>query len=228
MSQILVELENVWKIYRMGEVEVPALRGLNLKIERGEFLAIMGPSGSGKTTAMNMIGCLDLPTKGRVLLEGRDISKLKEKELARIRGRKIGFVFQTFNLHPTLTAIENVQLPMRIHEFPAEEIETKSLELLRLVGLEDRAHHLPSQLSGGESQRVAIARALSTNPTMLLADEPTGNIDTKAGSEILDIFESLNRRGITVVVITHDPLVGRRAKRLIKMRDGMIVDGENR
>ncbi|MEM2989638.1 MAG: ABC transporter ATP-binding protein [Halobacteria archaeon] len=226
MAEILVELEDVWKIYRMGEVEVPALRGLNLKIERGEFLVIMGPSVSSKTTAMNMIGCLDLPTKGRVLLEGRDISKLKEKELARIRGRKIGFVFQTFNLHPTLTAIENVQLPMRIHEFPEDEIEKRSLELLRLVGLEDRVHHLPSQLSGGESQRVAIARALSTNPPMLLADEPTGNIDTKAGSEILDIFESLNLKGITVVVITHDPLVGSRAKRLIKMRDGIIVDGE--
>jgi putative ABC transport system ATP-binding protein len=226
MSRVLVELENVWKIYRMGEVEVPALRGLNLKIERGDFLVITGPSGSGKTTAMNMIGCLDLPTKGKVLLEGRDISKLNEKELARIRGRKIGFIFQTFNLHPTLTAIENIQLPMRIHEFPEGEIQKKSMELLHLVGLEDRAHHLPSQLSGGESQRVAIARALSTDPPMLLADEPTGNIDSKAGSEILDIFENLNRNGITVVVITHDPMVARRAKRLIKMRDGIIADGE--
>jgi putative ABC transport system ATP-binding protein len=197
-----------------------------LKIERGDFLVITGPSGSGKTTAMNMIGCLDLPTKGKVLLEGRDISKLNEKELARIRGRKIGFIFQTFNLHPTLTAIENIQLPMRIHEFPEGEIQKKSMELLHLVGLEDRAHHLPSQLSGGESQRVAIARALSTDPPMLLADEPTGNIDSKAGSEILDIFENLNRNGITVVVITHDPMVARRAKRLIKMRDGIIADGE--
>lgn len=227
MSQVIVELEDVWKVYRMGEVEVPALRGMQLKIERGEFLAIMGASGSGKTTAMNMIGCLDLPTNGRVLLDGRDISKLTENELAKIRGRIIGFVFQTFNLYPTLTAIENVQLPMRIHEFSERDIESKSLELLRIVGLEDRAHHLPSQLSGGQSQRVAIARALSTNPQMILADEPTGNVDTKAGSGILDIFDKLNRDGTTIVVVTHDPLVGERAKRLVRMRDGRIVDGEN-
>ncbi len=227
MSQSIVKLEDVWKIYRMGEVEVPALRGMNLKIEGGEFLAIMGSSGSGKTTAMNMIGCLDLPSKGRVLLESRDISRLDENELAKIRGRKIGFVFQTFNLYPTLTAIENVQLPMRIHEFPEHDIESKSIELLQIVGLEDRAHHLPSQLSGGQSQRVAIARALSTNPGMILADEPTGNIDTKVGGEILDIFEKLNRNGTTIVVVTHDPAVATRAKRLIKMRDGKIVDGEN-
>ncbi len=226
MTRIIVELEDVWKVYRMGEMEVPALRGMWLKIESGEFLAIMGSSGSGKTTAMNMIGCLDLPTKGKVLLDGEDISRLNENQLAKIRGKKIGFVFQTFNLHSTLTAIENVQLPMKIHEFSEKEIESKSLELLRLVGLEDRAHHLPSQLSGGQSQRVAIARALSTNPGMILADEPTGNVDTKVGGEILDIFEKLNRDGTTIVMVTHDPLVGNRARRLVRMRDGKIVDGE--
>lgn len=187
----IIELEDVWKIYRMGEVEVPALRGLSLKVEPGEFLAVMGPSGSGKSTAMNMIGCLDIPTKGKVLLEGQNIASLSERELSRIRGRKIGFVFQSHNLYPTLTALENVQLPMRIHEFGEEEIWDRSEELLELVGLSDRAHHYPSQLSGGQSQRVAIARALSTDPALILADEPTGNLDTEAGKEILDIFSTL-------------------------------------
>ncbi|MCX9012555.1 MAG: ABC transporter ATP-binding protein [Candidatus Methanoperedens sp.] len=219
----MIELEDVWKIYKMGEVEVPALRGLSLKVEPGEFLAVMGPSGSGKSTAMNMIGCLDIPTKGKVLLEGQNIASLSEKELSRIRGRKIGFVFQSHNLYPTLTALENVQLPMRIHEFGEEEIWDRSEELLGLVGLSDRAHHYPSQLSGGQSQRVAIARALSTDPSLILADEPTGNLDTEAGKEVLDIFSALNARGVTVVMITHDEKIAARANEIVRMVDGRLA-----
>ncbi len=219
----IIELQDVWKIYKIGEIEIPALRGLSLNVKCGEFVAIMGPSGSGKSTAMNMIGCLDLPTKGRVLLEEQDIASLNEKELARIRGKKIGFVFQSHNLYPTLTALENVQLPMRVHEFSEAEIWDKSDELLELVGLSNRANHYPSELSGGQSQRVAIARALSTNPILVLADEPTGNLDTEAGSEVLDIFTQLNARGVTVVMITHDEKIARRANKIVKMIDGTLA-----
>lgn len=219
----IIELEDVWKIYEMGEVEVSALRGLSLKVEQGEFLAIMGPSGSGKSTAMHMIGCLDTPTKGRVLLEGQDIAALDERELARIRGKKIGFVFQSHNLYPTLTALENVQLPMRIHEFSEADIWDWSEELLQIVGLSDRTHHYPSQLSGGQSQRVAIARALSTNPGLILADEPTGNLDTEAGREVLDIFSQLNEQGVTVVMITHDEKVASKARKIVRMIDGRLA-----
>ena len=207
----------------MGEVEVPALKGLSLKVATGEFLALMGPSGSGKSTAMNMIGCLDIPTKGRVLLEGQDIAALTELELSLIRGKKIGFVFQAHNLYPTLTALENVQLPMRIHEFSEADIWDRSEELLQLVGLSDRANHYPSQLSGGQSQRVAIARALSTNPLLLLADEPTGNLDTEAGKEVLDIFSQLNAQGVTVVMITHDEKIAGRANKIVRMIDGTLA-----
>ncbi len=219
----IIELEDVWKIYRIGEVEIPALRGLSLKVKPGEFVAVMGPSGSGKSTAMNMIGCLDIPTKGRVLLEGQDIAALSEIELARIRGKKIGFVFQSHNLYPTLTTLENVQLPMRIHEFSEAQIWDRSEELLQLVGLSDRANHYPSQLSGGQSQRVAIARALSTYPLLLLADEPTGNLDTEAGGEVLDIFAQLNAQGVTVVMITHDEKIAERANKIVRMIDGALA-----
>ena len=219
----IIELEDVWKIYKIGEVEVPALRGLSLEVEPGEFLAVMGPSGSGKSTAMNMIGCLDIPTKGRVRLQGQNIASLSEKELSRIRGKKIGFVFQSHNLYPTLTALENVQLPMRIHEFREEEIWDRSEELLGLVGLSGRAHHYPSQLSGGQGQRVAIARALSTDPALILADEPTGNLDTEAGKEVLDIFSTLNARGVTVVMITHDEKIAARANEIVRMVDGRLA-----
>jgi len=219
----IIELEDVWKIYRIGEVEIPALRGLSLKVKPGEFVAVMGPSGSGKSTAMNMIGCLDIPTKGRVLLEGQDIAALSEIELARIRGKKIGFVFQSHNLYPTLTTLENVQLPMRIHEFSEVQIWDRSEELLQLVGLSDRANHYPSQLSGGQSQRVAIARALSTYPLLLLADEPTGNLDTEAGGEVLDIFAQLNAQGVTVVMITHDEKIAERANKIVRMIDGALA-----
>ncbi len=219
----IIELDEVWKIYRMGEVEVPALKGMSLKIAPGEFLALMGPSGSGKSTAMNLIGCLDIPTKGRVLLEGQDIAAFTELSLSRIRGKKIGFVFQAHNLYPTLTALENVQLPMRVHEFEEPEIWDRSEELLALVGLSERADHYPSQLSGGQSQRVAIARALSTNPLLVLADEPTGNLDTEAGKEVLDIFSGLNDRGITVVMITHDEKIAARADKIVRIVDGKLA-----
>lgn len=219
----IIELEDVWKIYKMGEVEVPALRGLSLKVKPGEFLAVMGPSGSGKSTAMNMIGCLDIPTRGKVLLEGQNISSLSERELSRIRGKKIGFVFQSHNLYPTLNALENVQLPMRIHELREKDIWDRSEELLELVGLSKRGHHYPSQLSGGQSQRVAIARALSTDPSLILADEPTGNLDTEAGKEVLDIFSKLNARGVTVVMITHDEKIAARANQIVRMVDGKLA-----
>jgi putative ABC transport system ATP-binding protein len=219
----IIELDDVWKVYKMGEIEVPALKGMSLKVAPGEFLALMGPSGSGKSTAMNMIGCLDIPTRGSVFLAGQDIATLTELELSRIRGKKIGFVFQSHNLYPTLTALENVQLPMRVHEFIEADIWDKSEELLQLVGLSDRADHYPSQMSGGQSQRVAIARALSTNPLLLLADEPTGNLDTEAGKEILDIFSQLNAQGVTVVMITHDEKIAGRANKIVRMIDGTLA-----
>jgi len=218
-----MELQDVWKIYRMGEFDVPALAGVNLTIRRGEAVAITGPSGCGKSTMLNMIGCLDMPTRGKVLLEGRDISDYKSNELARIRGKKIGFIFQTFNLYPTLTALENIQLPMRIHELPEKDVEDTSRKLLDTVGLAERETHFPAQLSGGQQQRVAIARALSTDPSILLADEPTGNLDTKSGGEVMDVFKHLNSEGLTIVMITHDPRVAGYAGRIVKMLDGKIV-----
>ncbi len=218
-----MELQEVWKIYRMGEFDVPALAGIDFKVDSGEFVAIVGPSGCGKSTMLNMIGCLDMPTRGKVLLEGRDITGIKRNDLARIRGKKIGFIFQTFNLYPTLTALENIQLPMRIHEIPEKEVENTSRKLLEMVGLTDRRSHFPSQLSGGQQQRIAIARALSTGPSVLLADEPTGNLDTKSGGEVMDVFKRLNREGLTIVMITHDTRIAGYAGRVVKMLDGRIV-----
>lgn len=219
----IIELQDVWKVYRMGEFDVPALAGVNLAIKRGELVAITGPSGCGKSTMLNMIGCLDMPTRGKVLLEDNDISEFKGNELARIRGKKIGFIFQTFNLYPTLTALENIRLPMRIHEVPEKEVEETSIKLLNTVGLADRGTHFPAQLSGGQQQRVAVARALSTNPSILLADEPTGNLDTKSGGEVMDVFKRLNSEGLTIVMITHDPRIAGYAGRIVKMLDGKIV-----
>lgn len=223
MTETIIELQEVWKVYRMGEFDVPALAGINLTIRRGEAVAITGPSGCGKSTMLNMIGCLDMPTKGRILLEDWDVSKFGGNELARIRGKKIGFIFQTFNLYPTLTAHENIALPMRIHEFTEKEIEETSRKLLDTVGLSERRNHFPAQLSGGQQQRVAVARALSTGPSILLADEPTGNLDTKAGGEIMEVFKRLNSEGLTIVMITHDPRVAGYAGRIVKMLDGKIV-----
>ncbi len=219
-----MELQDVWKIYRMGEFDVPALAGINLIIRSGEFVAITGPSGCGKSTMLNMIGCLDMPTRGKVFLENRDVSEFKSNDLARIRGKKIGFIFQTFNLYPTLTALENIQLPMRIHEMPEKEVEDTSKKLLIMVGLSERGHHFPAQLSGGQQQRVAVARALSTGPSILLADEPTGNLDTKAGGEVMEVFVRLNKEGLTIVMITHDQRIAGYAGRVVKMLDGKIVE----
>jgi putative ABC transport system ATP-binding protein len=221
--ETIMELQDVWKIYRMGEFDVPALAGVNITIQKGELVAITGPSGCGKSTMLNMIGCLDMPTRGKVLLEGKDISEFKSDELARVRGKKIGFIFQTFNLYPTLTALENIRLPMRIHEIPEPEVEAVSRKLLEMVGLSERGTHFPAQLSGGQQQRVAVARALSTGPSILLADEPTGNLDTKSGGEVMDVFKRLNNEGLTIVMITHDMKIAGYAGRIVKMLDGKIT-----
>lgn len=225
IMEAIIELQDVWKIYHMGEFDVPALQGINLAIQKGESVAITGPSGCGKSTMLNMIGCLDMPTSGKILLENKDISTFSEEDLARIRGKKIGFVFQTFNLYPTLTAFENIQLPMKIHEFSEPEIEEKSRKLLDTVGLSDRGTYFPAQLSGGQQQRVAIARALSTDPSILLADEPTGNLDTKTGGGIMEVFKRLNDEGLTILMITHDLRIAEYAQRIVTMLDGKI-EGE--
>lgn len=219
----VIELDQVSKTYKMDEVEVKALNGVDLKIKKKEFVAIMGPSGSGKSTLLNMIGCLDRPTAGKVFLDGSDISKLNDSQLARVRGKKIGFVFQYFNLYPTLTAQGNVELPMMIVEKDKEFREKRAVELLKIVGLESRAKHLPSQLSGGERQRVSIARALANEPSFILADEPTGNLDSKSGSEIMKIFVKLNEQGKTIVIVTHDEIIASHSKHVIKVKDGKII-----
>ncbi len=219
----IIELKNVWKIYQMGEVEVPALKGLNLQIREKEFVAVIGASGSGKSTSLNMIGCLDLPTKGTVLLENQDISTLSESNLAQIRGRKIGFVFQTFNLITSLTALENVKLPLLFHpELGNHNREDRAKEILKKVGLEERMNHRPTELSGGERQRVAIARALVNNPDIILADEPTGNLDSQTGKEIIILLRNLHKEGKTIILITHDVSIAKYAQRKVELKDGRI------
>jgi len=219
----VIELVDVWKIYRMGDVEVAALRGLNLRISRGEFVSIMGPSGSGKSTAMNMVGCLDVPTRGHVYLDGQDISKLSESDLAQIRGRKIGFIFQTFNLMPGLSALENVMLPMTFQGVPKDKREKRARELLEMVGLGTRLNHRPTELSGGQQQRVAIARSLANDPAMILADEPTGNLDQKTGREVMQMLSDLHcKEGKTIVMVTHDVGIAGYAKRSVRIKDGVI------
>jgi putative ABC transport system ATP-binding protein len=220
----IIKLENVWKVYTMGDVKVPALRGLNIDIKQGEFVAIMGPSGSGKSTCMNMVGCLDTPTKGRILLDGQDISHLTESELAQIRGKKIGFIFQQFNLIPTLTALENVMLPMVFQNMSGGEREDKAKKLLKLVDLCERMDHRPTELSGGQQQRVAIARALANDPHVILADEPTGNLDTTTGAKVMDFLTKLNEKeGKTIIMVTHDEHVADHASRIEFLKDGEIV-----
>lgn len=221
----LIELSKVTKSYKMDDVEVNALNRVDLKINKKEFVAIMGPSGSGKSTLLHMIGCLDRPTEGKIILDGTDISTLNDSELARLRGSKLGFVFQFFNLYPTLTALENVELPMMIMEKNKNEMKRRAVELLKMVGMENRAAHLPSQLSGGERQRIAIARSLANDPSLILADEPTGNLDSKSGNEIMVMFKKLNDEGRTVVVVTHDEAVSSHSKRIIRIRDGKLVGG---
>jgi putative ABC transport system ATP-binding protein len=222
MSQV-IQIQDVRKIYRMGDIEVPALNGVSLQIEQGEMVAITGPSGSGKSTLMNIIGCLDTPTSGSYILDGVDVSKMSDDQQALIRNKKIGFVFQTFNLLPRTPALDQVELPMVYAGAP--DRKQRALAALESVGLGDRVHHRPNELSGGQQQRVAIARALVNNPSIILADEPTGNLDSKSGVEIMNIFKSLNRdKGLTVILVTHDPNIATQAQRAIRVRDGMIVN----
>lgn len=208
----------------MGPVKVLALRDITLNIKKGDFFAIMGPSGSGKSTLMNITGCLDRPTNGSYLFEEKEVSQLKERELARIRREKIGFIFQTFNLLPQHTALSNVEVPLIYAGIPHKVRKKRALEALNMLGLSDRVHHLPRELSGGQNQRVAIARALINNPSFLLADEPTGNLDTKTGHEIMGLFKDLNEKGLAIILVTHDPLIAKYAHRSILIRDGSIVE----
>ncbi|HIH38988.1 ABC transporter ATP-binding protein [Candidatus Woesearchaeota archaeon] len=220
----MIKLSNVWKTYQMGTVEVHALRGLSLEIKQGEFLAIQGPSGSGKSTMVNAIGCLDVPTKGEIYLDGVNIATLGESALAQVRGKKIGFVFQTFNLLSTLTALENVMLPMIFQNIDKDERLERAGELLKSVGLGDRLTHKPGELSGGQRQRVAIARALANEPQVLLADEPTGNLDSNTGKQILEMIDELHKkRHMTVVMVTHDDNLAKKAERIAFLKDGNIV-----
>ncbi len=223
-SDAVIELRDVWKTYTMGENQVHALRGISISVKEGEFVAIMGPSGSGKSTAMNMIGCLDIPTKGAVYLSGRDISHLSESDLAQIRGKKIGFIFQKFNLINTLTARENIMLPMIFQGVPEDERYRRANALLALVDLADRADHRPNELSGGQQQRVAIARSLAVEPEVILADEPTGNLDSRTGASVMDFLKKLHKeKGTTIVMVTHDEHVAKNAQRIAVLKDGQFL-----
>jgi putative ABC transport system ATP-binding protein len=219
----VIYLRDVKKYYKLGGELVKAVDGIDIKINKGDFVAIVGPSGSGKSTAMNMVGALDLATKGDIFLDGVNIEHLEESELAQIRGRKIGFVFQTFNLIPTLTALENVMLPMIFQGVEFEERKERASELLTKIGLGERLTHLPNQLSGGERQRVAVARALANDPEVILADEPTGNLDTKRGEEVAAMFNKLSKEGKTIILVTHDMYVAKHADKIYRLRDGKIV-----
>ena len=224
MSKTIISVQSLVKTYKMGDVEVHALRGINLDIGEDDFISIMGKSGSGKSTFMNIIGCLDIPTRGIYQLDGTDVSTLSKDELAGLRNRKIGFVFQSFNLLSRTSALENVELPLMYNKkISSKEMRERSLSALEQVGLADRAHHFPNQLSGGEQQRVAIARSLVNDPVVILADEPTGNLDTRTSIEVMGIFQKLNEKGITVVIVTHEPDIASFTKREISFRDGRII-----
>jgi putative ABC transport system ATP-binding protein len=219
----VIELDEVRKVYRTGSIEVEALRGVSLTIRQGEYVAIMGPSGSGKSTLMHILGCLDLPTSGRYRLAGEDVGDMDEIELAEVRNQRVGFVFQQFNLLPSLTALRNVEMPLSYAGVARERRRRRAMEALGRVGLGDRLAHRPGELSGGQQQRVAVARALVTDPDLLLADEPTGNLDSTASAEVLALFDELHRQGRTVVLITHEGDIARRAAQIIRLRDGVVT-----
>ena len=218
----MISLNNITKIYTMGQVQVHALGALSLTVEQGEFIAVLGPSGSGKSTMMNILGCLDKPSDGEYLFDNTPVHQFNRIQLARLRNKKVGFVFQSYNLLPFATAYENIELPMLYARTPAKKRKERVMLLLKNVGLEDRATHRPAELSGGERQRVAVARALANDPDIILADEPTGNLDTKSGREILKLFESLNQYGKTLILVTHDEHLAAHAKRIIRLLDGQI------
>ena len=223
---MLIEIKDLKKIYSLGDIEVPALNGINIGIDKNEYLAIMGPSGSGKSTMMNIIGCLDVPTEGEYHLNNQDVSKLSDDELAVIRNKEIGFVFQTFNLLPRADALHNVELPMIYSGLNRAQRKQMAMEALERVGLGDRVHHKPNELSGGQRQRVAIARALVNKPSIILADEPTGNLDSKTGEEIMEIFEQLHAAGNTIILITHEEYIANCSNRTVRLLDGLVQSDE--
>jgi len=224
----MIELINVTKTYHMGEVDITVLSGVSLRVQKGELIAIMGPSGSGKSTIMNVLGCLDRPTSGSYRFEDREVSALTDDELASIRNVKIGFVFQTFNLLPRFTALKNVEVPLIYSGVPAKLRKERAIPMLQQVGLSERMYHKPTELSGGQQQRVAIARALVNHPPLLLADEPTGNLDSRSGEEILKLLVALNKEGVTIVIVTHDQSVAERCNRTITVKDGLILSDKVR
>jgi len=225
-NPVIIEMKNITKTYIVGLEEVHALRGISLQVRKNEYIAVMGPSGSGKSTLMNIIGCLDTPTTGIYLFNGINVSDMDDNELARIRNKEIGFVFQTFNLIARSNALHNVELPLIYANVPASERKERARLALESVGLGDRIHHKPNELSGGQRQRVAIARALVNNPSIILADEPTGNLDSKAGEELMQLFEELHRKGNTIILVTHEEYIAEHAKRIIRIRDGLIEADE--
>lgn len=222
----ILHVHDLTKIYKLGNVDVPALRGITLHVEKGEFVAITGPSGCGKSTFMHLIGCLDRPTRGEIFLEDVKVSTLDDDALASIRNKMIGFVFQSFNLLPKMSALKNVELPLYYYGVSKDQREKKAMEMLKIMGLENRVTHKPTEISGGERQRIAIARALINNPRIMLADEPTGNLDTKTSEDIMKEFQQLNDKGVTIIIVTHEADIVRYTKRVVRLRDGKVVDDE--